>query len=233
MRYGRLAARRPVGLADLINYTGGLLAPPDEYQPPQVADWGMLGNDQYGDCTLAAVVHQRMANQAEDHDPAEVWPTADQVVTTYLTLTHGKDTGLVEADVLHTWHTVGLWGDRNLGYAPVDHRDLEELQAVCASFGAVYTGIVVPQPAEQQFGAGEAWDLTGTAADRQMLGGHAVPLVGYDTDHAWFVTWGRLQPATWRWVGAYLEEAWAVISEEDARVDLARLQADLAALEAA
>jgi len=235
MKYGRLAARRPVGLADLAYYMGHVFdPPPPSMEAPDVPDWRMCANDEVGDCTLAAVVHQRMACAADLDIPTEAWPSDAKILSTYFAMTGGKDSGLVEADVLHTWHTTGLFGDRIAGYAPGDHRDEEELQAICATFNAVYCGIVVPAPAEQQFQAGEPWDLTGTSADRQVLGGHAVPLVGYNADGPVFVTWGKTQQATWRWWAVNGEEAWAVVTSEDSRkLDLATLQADLARLERA
>ena len=232
MRLGRLPARRPVGLADLFHYLRRPLpAAPPVCDPPQ-AQWGMLGNDQYSDCTLAGVVHLRMANAAE-HTETETFPDTGTVVAEYLQLSGGADGGLVEADVLRVWQTTGLFGNRVDGYAPFDHRNQDELRQVTALFGGCYLGVAIPAPAQQQFAAGEPWDLTGTAADRQIEGGHAVPVVGYDYQFAYAVTWGRVQPVTWRWLGVYLEEGWCVLTSEDATaagVDLAVLQADLAAL---
>lgn len=226
-KLGRLPARRPIGLADLGRYLHDPLpAGPNQVAAPKVTDWQMLGNDTYGDCTIAGVVHLRMAN-ASAHGQAETFPDDKQVVATYLTLGHGHDNGLVEADVLRTWKTVGLFGDKIPGYAPGDHRNEDELRSIVAAFGGCYLGVAIPSPAQQQFGAGEPWDLTGTSADRDIEGGHAVPVVGYDAQYAYVVTWGKTQPVTWRWMASYLEEAWCVLTSEDARVDLAALQADL------
>jgi hypothetical protein len=190
----------------------------------------MLGNDTFGDCTLAAVVHQRMANALE-HDEPDTYPTSDQVVGQYLQMTGGEDTGLVEADVLHTWHTGGLWDNRIAGYAPINHHDLTELRSVVALFGACYLGVAIPEPAQEQFAAHQAWDLTGTPADREIEGGHAVPMVGYNVRQAYVVTWGRLQTVSWRWLAMYLEEGWAVLTSEDAAVNMEMLQADLQKLQ--
>ena len=236
MRLGRLAARRPVGLADLAAYLNDPLpaAPPSVKAP--TCNWGMLGNDQYGDCTLAGAVHLRMANSLEYKESNETWPTTDQVVSTYLTLTHGQDAGLVEADVLHTWHTAGLFGNRIDGYAPLDHRDEDELRSCVATFGGAYLGIAVPATAQTQFGDGQPWDLTGYPADRQIVGGHCVPACGYDSDYLYVVTWGKVQKVTWRWLAVYLEEGWAVGTSElfaAAGVDVVALRADLASLGAA
>lgn len=231
-KLGRLAARRPVGLADLAVYlTDPLPAGPAEVAAPQNVSWGMLGNDQVGDCTIAGAVHLRMANAAQTDDSGDTYPDEQTVVDEYFMLSGGEDSGLVEADVLQTWQTGGLFGDRIAGYAPVDHRNPDELRSVVAAFGGSYLGVVVPAPAQEQFGDNQPWDLTGTSADRQIEGGHCVPVVGYDAKFAYVVTWGRVQPATWAWLAAYLEEAWAVITSEDARVRLDQLQADLAALQ--
>jgi hypothetical protein len=186
----------------------------------------MLGNDEYGDCTIAGVVHLRMADAAEQSQ-SETWPSADEVVRTYFTLSGGQDAGLNEADVLHTWYRAGLFGDKISGYAPVNHRSFDELRSVVAAFGGSYLGITVPAPAQEQFANGQPWDLTGTSEDRDIEGGHCVPAVGYDSQYVYVVTWGQLQKATWRWVHANLEEAWAVLTSEDARVNLSALQQDL------
>lgn len=229
-KYGRLAAQKPVGLRHIVDYlTNPLPKAPASYPAPSApaAGWGMLGNDQYGDCTMAAVVHLREANNAEAKGNETTWPTANDVVAEYFKLSGGQDTGLVEANVLQTWYKAGLFGDTISGYAPVNTKNLDELRSVVALFGASYLGVAVPAPAQQQFGAGQPWDLTGTPEDNDIEGGHAVPIIGYDADYAYVVTWGAIQKATWRWVARYLDEAWAVLTSEDARVNLAALQADL------
>ena len=232
VRYGRLAARRPVGLADLAVYLNDPLPVAPTSVAPPVFDWGMLGNDKYGDCTIAGALHLREAVSVK-HRETETWPTEADVIATYLTLTHGQDNGMVEADVLHTWQTAGLFGNRIDGYAPLNHRDPNELRSCVATFGGAYLGIAVPATAEQQFAAGEPWDLTGYPADRQIVGGHAVPAVGYDSEYLHVVTWGKTQKVTWRWCQVYLEEGWAVGTSElltAVGVDVAALKADLASL---
>lgn len=185
--------------------------------------WGMLANDQYGCCTISGVVHLREA-VAVDNLETETYPTDEQVIGTYLSLSGGQDTGLVEADVLHTWQTTGLFGDRIHGYAPVDHRNLDEIRSVCALFGGVYLGVAMPDSAQEQFEAGQPWDIQ---AGAQIEGGHAVPMIGYDPAFAYIVTWGKTQQVTWRWLRAYLEESWCVLLSESPAVDLPKLQADL------
>lgn len=195
--------------------------------------YDMLGNDEVGDCTLAGVVHLRQAVAAA-HGETETLPSAAAVVAQYFRMTGGQDAGLPEADVLQTWQAAGLFGNKIDGYAPLDHRNPDELRSVIYAFGAAYLGVVIPATAQQQFAAGEPWDLTGTSEDRQIMGGHCVPAIGYDPDHLYVVTWGKTQQVTWRWASVYLEEAWSTLTSEIAAangVDLDALQADLATLE--
>lgn len=229
-KLGRLAAQKPVGLRHIVDYlTNPLPKAPAVFEPAAApsAGWGMLGNDQYGDCTMAAVVHLREANNADEKGSETSWPSDKDVVAEYLKLSGGQDTGLVEANVLQVWSTAGLWGDKIAGYAPVNHRNADELRSVVATFGGSYLGVAVPAPAQTQFAEGKPWDLTGTSQDDDIEGGHAVPVIGYDADFAYVVTWGATQKVTWRWLARYLDEAWAVLTSEDARVNLSALQADL------
>ena len=52
-KLGRLPAQFPGGLYELSYYVAGSLPiPPTSIPLPKVTNWGMLGNDQYGDCLL-------------------------------------------------------------------------------------------------------------------------------------------------------------------------------------
>ena len=210
--YGRLPAQRPRGLGFLSEYVAGKLPPP----PPQahygalVHDFPMFLNDQFGDCTVAAAAHlvQVWNAIANEHDPV---PTDDEVRATYFGLTGGQDTGLVEANVLKAWHQSGFWGRKIAGYAPVQHDSLTAVHQSVAFYGGCYLGIVVTEQMERQFAAGEQWtpDPNG-----QVLGGHAVPIVGYDQHELWVVTWGKLQSITYPFLGAMVEEAWCVLPDQ-------------------
>lgn len=238
LKLGRLAPQPLVGLCDLTHYlTSPLPAPPSAVDAPEL-DYAMAGNDRYGDCTIAAVVH---VDQTTANLTTEPWtyPGDQVVIDEYLKLSGGQDTGLVETNVLRVWHGTGLFGHQLAAFAPLHVKHTRAIKQATALCGAVYTGILVAAPCQRQFAAGQPWDLTGTYADSEIEGGHAVPIVGYNATGPIFVTWGNLQQATWRWWLTYGEEAYAVITGEiKARgelhgVNFAALNADLAALKAA
>ena len=233
-KFGRLAPA-PQRLSDLTAYARRPLpAPPAEVVAPALV-YPMDGNQTYGDCTIAAAQH---ADQVWAHlEEFAYEPPAESVIaSTYFALTGGADTGLVEATVLKAWQTEGLFGNKIAAYAPIAPKHLVTVKQAVELFGLAYTGILVPAVAEEQFSAGQTWELTGGSADHNIVGGHAVPIVGYNATGPIFVTWGQLQQATWRWWLTYAEECWCIIGAEVAQaghlhgLDLAALQADLAAV---
>jgi hypothetical protein len=85
---------------------------------------------------------------------------------------------------------------------------------------------------QQAFGAHQPW--TTALLNEQIIGGHCVPIVGYDEQYLYAVTWGGVQAITYPAWHQIATEAWAVITGEfvarngDGRgVSLAALRADL------
>ena len=213
-KLGKLDPKRPSGLHMLAFYQSNPLPPaPESVVVPSVPNWGMLGNDKYGDCTFAGIVHARMANAAF-LGITESFPADSEVEQAYLNYTNGQDAGAVEADLLKFWQSNGLFGTKLAAFAPTDHADLDELRSVIASYGLVYIGVKLPVTFQDQFIQNQPWDLTGTPADNQIEGGHCIILVGYDKDHVQCITWGKVQQITWRWLQSYMEESWALITPE-------------------
>jgi hypothetical protein len=233
-KFGKLGPQFPVALKYLGHYVAAPLpAPPDSVNwTAKVDSWPMDGNDTYGDCTMAAAAHliQSWNAQTGQGDPV---PTEQQVVDQYLKLSGGKDSGLVESHVLTSWHRSGLWGNKVLAYAPVNVHALTLIKQTIALFGGVYAGIQVPANAQQQFAAGKPWTLDADWQSQPIEGGHAIPLLGYDADWLYAITWGAVQPIAWDWWSTYSDEAWAVLAQEYSEagqvngIDLATLTADL------
>ncbi|MEZ0090105.1 hypothetical protein [Streptacidiphilus sp. EB129] len=233
-KYGKLGPRFPVALKDFTAYAAAPLpAPPASVDwASGVSTWPMDGNDQYGDCTMAAAAHliQSWNAQTKEQDPV---PTAQQVVDQYFTLSGGQDSGLAESDVLKAWQTGGLWGNQVVAYAPVNVHALTAIRQTIALFGGVYAGIQVPSNAQQQFQAGQPWTLDPGWQSQPIEGGHAIPLLGYDADWLYVITWGAVQKVAWDWWSTYSDEAWAVLAQQYREagtvngIDLATLTADL------
>ncbi len=242
MLYGRLPAKRPVGLRLLDKYGTIPPAPPTFDHTRHFETWEMLGNGPdpsltvhapVGDCGFAGAVHLEMATAAETQEPV-IWPDSNTVVEAYLNYNGGVDKGVALADLLAYWRSSGLWGRKISAYAPVNAHNLNDLWAACNSFGALYIGIAVPAPAEEQFAQGLPWELTHTQADYQIQGGHCVVITARTETGGTVVTWGQEQSFTNEWLAAYLEEAWVVITPEQIEangngygLDMAQLQADL------
>jgi len=213
-KLGKLDPKRPSGLHMLAFYQSNPLPPaPESVVVPSVPNWGMLGNDKYGDCTFAGIVHARMAN-ANVLEISEQFPDDTEVEQAYLNYTNGKDVGAVEADLLNYWKNNDIFGKKLSAFAPTDHADQDELRSVIASYGLVYVGVQMPGVAQQQFINNQPWALTHTPADNQIEGGHCVVIVGYDKDYAQCITWGKVQQVTWEWLSSYMQESWAIITPE-------------------
>lgn len=237
-QHGKAAPQFPAGLKNFAQYLSApagapLPDPPaavDAYEA--VKDWPMFGNDKYGDCTMAAAAHAIQLWNAVTAQSDPVPPLA-AVVAEYFTLSGGQDSGLVESNVLKAWRASGLWGHRIFGYAPINVHDQASLQRAIHWYGLAYVGIQVPANADAQFEAHKPWTLDSGWQSQQIKGGHAIPIVGYDKDYWYVVTWGSVQPMAYDWWRVYGDEAWAIVPQEFKEaggfdhLDFAQLLADL------
>lgn len=187
-----------------------------------VGEWPMYLNDEIGDCTVAAAGHmieawtaygRGTAVKISDGDVLEAY----RAVSGYVPGDPSTDTGAVMQDVLDFWRKTGIGGHRILAFAEVDIRRAAQVEAALYLFGHVYLGLVVPASAEDQFAAGQPWDLVRN--DGGILGGHAVNLGGWDASmpghvRLEVVTWGRRQQMTSAFWRQYVQEAWVVADQE-------------------
>lgn len=210
-------------------------------------DWGMLGNDQWGDCAWAGPAHETMLLTAEGGKAAEF--TTAGVLSDYAAGTgfnpdagpsgsNPTDRGSNVRDVLKYRVKTGIVdaaGKRHKigAYVKLTPRDLTEIYQAMYIFQAVGIGIEFPGSAMEQFNSGKPWSVV---AGAKIEGGHYVPCIGKQADIG-VVTWGALQQMTVEFFETYCDEAWAYISVEDLEkgVDpdgfsLQQLKTDLAAL---
>lgn len=208
----------------------------------------MFLNDQLGDCTCAAVGHMQqfwgdLSGKAEPLTDDDVLKLYEKVGG-YVPNDPSTDNGAVETDVLNYWRRTGITeGSRHkkiTGYAQIEVSHLPMVRAATYLFDGIYTGVSLPITAQNQ----DTWDVVpGGGSDVQpgSWGGHAVPVVDFDSAGVTLITWGALKRATWNFWLTYFDEAYAVLSA-DARnthglsaegYKLAALKADLAAVTAA
>ena len=209
-------------------------------EPPAVVDGframgalTMAGNDRFGDCVYAAAAHLIelwTANATRERVPSD-----SEVVDLYLRR-EGGNNGAALGEVLPAWQKEGLWGDRIGAYVAIDAWNTQQLLQGVWLFGGLFCGMWLP--------TGWADDLSGwTVANRGRgyVGGHCVDLCAYDQTAQRFgvYTWGRRVPLDFSAVVGELDEVYAILSPDwyepgkcPNGLDVERLRADLAALQA-
>lgn len=217
--------------------------PPEFGHESCVADWGVLGNDLYGDCVLAGAAHEAML--VNGTHAKEVQFSVEGVLSDYSAtagfdperpeetdngtdvrkaLSYRRKTGVIDAS-----------GHRHkiLAYLAIEPGHMEQLLEALFLFGTVGVGLEMPSNAERLFDARKTWVVQhGTRTE----GGHYVPLVAYRFHELRCVTWGALQNMSLRFFEKYCDEAWVTLTDElldyqgksPEGFDLRALRADLA-----
>jgi hypothetical protein len=248
-KLGKQPAREDPRTLKLARYAIDLPTPPRIFGFGGLyGNWGMLGNDDYGDCVFAGAAHETMlwnklrggvdvpmATQTtlQDYsdvtgfDPAD--PGSDNGTDMLEALSYRRSTGV--RDAKSNRHKVSA-------YVALTPGDFDQAIQACYVFGAIGIGFLVPDTIWDQWDQGEYWDLVDKAAP--IDGGHYVPGVGSRNSAAriTIITWGRRWQMTRAFYEYYVDEAYAMLSEEQLRadgtgihgLDLAALKADLAAL---
>lgn len=225
---------------------------PDQPEPPKTSDWlspvpadawGMLGNDEWGDCTCAGIGHKIIGDVCVNDDGRIVAITTTQTLGLYSAVTgfdpnagpsgdNPTDQGAVCQKVLEYVRKNGFLGHKFLAFAKVDIHDRDQVKRAIATFGQIYCGFDVPDSAMTQFNAGKPWTVVRGST---IEGGHCVPLGAYTEDGPDCVTWAKVQHMTWDFFETYFEEAWVIVTPDmiDPDTGLDHLGINLAALESA
>lgn len=221
--------------ASIVDWSGGL------------QNWGMMLNDQLGDCTIAGCGHAdtcwKMAAGYADLVLPD-WAILDyyEAWDGYVAGNPATDNGGVEIDVLNNWRKYGFGYRKHkqgaiklLAYTQVDPSVHNHVMLGVQDFGGLYIGLALPLSAQGQ----SSWSVigdgqTGNSAPGSW-GGHCVWVVGYTPSGVTVVTWGQLLTMTWGFWDAYVDEAYALLSPDFLEVnglapngyDLPTLMADL------
>jgi hypothetical protein len=211
--------------------------------------WGMLGNNEWGDCVWAGAGHETMLLSKLGGHPAEFTPqdvlSAYEAVTGFepnagppeanptdkgteprLAYGYRRATGIV--DTTGKTHKIGA-------YVKLEKGNLEHVFQAVYLFDVVGIGFMFPKYAMQQFNAGKPWDVI-PGEEPKPKEGHYVPCIGKRANLE-TVTWGAVQQMTVAFFEAYCDEAWTYISDEALKgglskegFNLEQLKADLKAL---
>lgn len=184
-----------------------------DYTEPLPADLGMMLNDQFGDCTMAGLGHA-----------VEVWSRfaggLERVVSDAAIRRACEEfnafNGAVEQDVLAQAVTGGFpldaTGNERTNLTAIfelDPRNPADLRRAIYECGVVYLGLTCPAylldgdvPA--------VWDVAGPPTND----GHCVVAAGYDQSSGLtrIVSWGARYDLTDRFIAAYVDEAYALVS---------------------
>lgn len=208
-----------------------------------ITAWGMLRNDQLGDCVPAATEHYRMAKGIFPGDAA---PTDTETADLYFA--YGVDQGEpgpqpddgVEIATWLQWlfaqtEAAKLAGDDIVEYAFAEITNLapSNLGVEMLEFRGVILGVNLTDDAQQLF-PNSPWTVAnGEQPDPNE--GHGVLHAKFDNSAqlGTCVTWGALEGMTYPWMSACVEEAWVIVTREDAQnsgVDFDALVAAIKAL---
>lgn len=204
--------------------------------------WPMMLNDQLGDCTCAAAGHMicqwtTFAGHKEANIPDNAILKAHEAVSGYVPGEPQTDNGAVMLDVLNYWRQTGIGGHKITAFASVPLQRFNLIRMSISMFGSVYLGIQLPLSAQGQ----NIWEVPpeGPTGDGSpgSWGGHCVPIVGYDQDWWYVVTWGQIMKMKSSFLIDYADEAYVCLSPDwyatgnaPSGFNLAQLETDLSAL---
>jgi hypothetical protein len=207
-----------------------------DWTPKVNGNWPMYGNDTMGDCTCAAAGHMIEAWTA--NAGTLTVPQLSDILAAYNVVDGGVDQGADMLTVLNYWSNTGIGTDKIYAFAQIQVNNPDELQASVSLFCGAYLGLALPDNVVNNVDM-----LTVPWTDTSMPpgpnNGHCVPVVGYDADNIYVVTWGVVKAMSWAFYGAYVDEAYCVLSQDwinsasgqaPSGFDLPTLQADLAAI---
>jgi hypothetical protein len=212
--------KRAIAIAQTLN----VLGPAPSTSPGYSAlvdklvsgNWGMDGNDQWGDCTCADPAHRLMLWTAQGSGKIVVATTAETLAL-YSAVTgfnpndpstdQGSDLPTVAAYLDKTGFTVGGKVYKETAWGTINPANTDHWKWAICIFGCVPIGINIQQAQVDQFNAGQPWDYV---PGSPIVGGHDVLLVEYQPDGSvQLITWGMRWPAT----AAFMDPANGIVDE--------------------
>ena len=194
----------------------------------------LWGNDQYGDCELAARANYLLRLQRKQ---TKTTPGIDDndVIALYKQMTgcnspgDSNDVGLSSLDNFRQWRSgwditknwqIGGEETRDYhlsAYGYVDPTNEKLIRLATYLFTGVVLGVNLPITAQNQIDSG-VWDVdpsAGSDADPGSWGGHAIYSKRFDANSVYVLTWGMEIRATNAWINEYAMESYAGIDSFD------------------
>lgn len=207
---GKLPAKHDPRTIQLDRHaTAALPPPPTKCRWDKAAtDWGIMGNDQYGNCVIATAAHTILSWRA--NELGDTQRITDSAVIDLSRTMHALN-GYNILDRLNYWRRNKMWAHPLWAFAQINPSNLDLFQTTINEFGAADIGLQLPLAWKDD----PVWDIgTGHRYSPASWGLHSVPIIGYDANQVYLVTWGQIQPMTWRAVPKYCDEAYANISPD-------------------
>jgi hypothetical protein len=203
------------------NYTVPQTAPQEADWTTKVSKFGMMLNDEIGDCGIAGPGH--MIQMWTSNSATEVIIDDDVIEQVYSAVSGynpnipSSDRGVNLLDVLKYWKATGIGGHQIGGYALVDCRNMLLMKYAIATFGGLLMGYGLPDSAQSQ----DVWDVPQGGpvgqGEKYSWGGHCTAKAKYTApaiNNTGDVTWGFVKNMTWPFVTVYGDEAWAIFSQD-------------------
>jgi hypothetical protein len=248
-KLGRRALHAPpLKLADYLEE--GAKPPAAVHRSHIGFSWGMLANDQLGDCGEAMVLHAIEAFHLDAGTPVPAFTDQDAIAlysqaAGYDPADPSTDQGTDNAQLVQSWQSPGVTcaADSSThtiaGSLFVDPANVVEAQIAIWEFVVLFRAIALPAAVE---GANGQWtlpaDLSAPDAQPGSYGGHDVPYLSYDGARYRTITWGQEWLVDVDFDQYYAEQGFVVVTREmlnrsgisPSGVNWSRLNADLAAL---
>ncbi len=198
---------------------------------PQVKNFFMLANDEYGDCVWAGAAHEHMVWSVTGGRPRARF-TKHDVLSDYAAVTgfdvsktdakgdNPTDNGTDMGDAAKYRQKTGvLAADTKRhkidAYVALEVGNWDQLVVATWLMGAAGVGLQLPQSAMTQFDANKPWTAPWPWQKPKIAGGHYVCSVGRDGNgNMPVVTWGRPHPMTKGFYERFSDEALVYLSLE-------------------
>lgn len=188
----------------------------------------MWGNDEYGDCVIAAE-----ANDELRLERVETWQTPniqdDDAINRYKSMTGCRepgdenDTGLEIIVAMRNWRNQGFltsYKGRDYkidAYGELDPANPEQLRMATYLLHGIHFGFWLPAAAQKMTQSG-VWDYNGeTGSEWQpgSWGGHCVYGKRFTQNSIFVLTWEMEIEVTNAFISKYADEAWGVVDSLD------------------